>query len=535
MKTLAQQQKSRARKDLLMSRMVSLFGIGVLATMTLLMWYLFSRTVPLFLDPWLMLKTTDNIQPNAKMEQTADNQMAFSGWFETDSVIFLSALPNKRTVFVGYQNNSLTRWVQINKQGQFHYIPTYRLQLNSEEWPVQLKAHPYANAAFLLTTKQRLIMFNRVTGEQLHINELSNRPLSIQVFSKEIKITYPDKIETWTIKNLAGVTTLKSLFNKQHHEGYRHPKWVYQTASGSDFIDAKYSLIPLFMGSAKVAACAIFIAVPLALGAAVFSGFFAPYHWRNRIKSSIEMLEAVPSVVIGFIAAVLLAPLVETLLVAIGLFVTTLPFIVFLFAHIQQRLSKSFTQFEKTGMYLFLASLTMLAWSVVSFHLAHLVVPLEWFFGASKSTLVVAIALGLAISPTIYTIAEDAIHSVPDALKNASFALGATQLQTLKRVVLRVAKPGLVAAIMLGFGRAVGETMIVLMVSGNTPIADWSLFEGVRAITANLAIEFTEAETGSELYVILFFTATCLFVFTFVCNSFAELLRYRMRKAVQDA
>ena len=147
-----------------------------------------------------------------------------------------------------------------------------------------------------------------------------------------------------------------------------------------------------------------------------------------------------------------------------------------------------------------------------------------------KTTIVVAIALGIAISPSIYSLAEDAISSVPDELKQASFALGATRLQTLHNVVLYVATPGILAAVMLGFGRAFGETMIVLMVTGNTPIASWSLLEGLRALTANLAIELPEADVNSTHYQILFLTAGILFAFTFVVNTIAELLRQRLRR-----
>jgi phosphate transport system permease protein len=164
---------------------------------------------------------------------------------------------------------------------------------------------------------------------------------------------------------------------------------------------------------------------------------------------------------------------------------------------------------------------------------SNLSIPLvDWLTNTqiSKTTLVVAVALGLAISPTIFSLADDAIESVPDHLKKASFALGATQLQTLRNVVLKVALPGIIAALMLGLGRAFGETMIVLMVTGNTPIADWDLFAGLRALTANLAIELPEAEVGSAHYRVLFLTACMLFVFTFIINTIAELLRSRARK-----
>ena len=126
--------------------------------------------------------------------------------------------------------------------------------------------------------------------------------------------------------------------------------------------------------------------------------------------------------------------------------------------------------------------------------------------------------------------AEDAIYEVPVALRRASYALGATRLQTLLNVVLKVAYPGILSALMLGFSRALGETMILLMVTGNTPIAEWDLVAGMRTMTANLAIELPESEVGGIHYQVLFLTALLLLIFTMSINTVAELLRLRLRK-----
>ena len=150
-----------------------------------------------------------------------------------------------------------------------------------------------------------------------------------------------------------------------------------------------------------------------------------------------------------------------------------------------------------------------------------------------KNTIVIALALGLAIAPSIYSLAEDAIYEVPVSLRRASYALGATRLQTLLNVVLKVAYPGILSAVMLGFSRALGETMILLMITGNTPMAEWDLVAGMRALTANLAIELPEAEVGSIHYQVLFLTALLLLVFTMAINTIAELLRLRLRKKYQ--
>jgi len=250
----------------------------------------------------------------------------------------------------------------------------------------------------------------------------------------------------------------------------------------------------------------------------------------------------VPSVLIGFIAAIWLAPLAERFLFSIAVFMVTLPLILLFIALVQHRVAQSVS----SELHNFAEAVLPVLGIVVYGYICVAWAP-DWLLAAldaddftffahttevpvGKTTILVAIALGLAISPSIYSLAEDAISGVPHSLRQASYALGATRLQTLRRVVLKVAFPGIVAAIMLGFGRAFGETMIVLMVTGNTPIADWDLFAGLRALTANLAIELPEAEVHSIHYQVLFLTACVLFSFTFIVNTLAELFRQRSRR-----
>jgi phosphate transport system permease protein len=138
--------------------------------------------------------------------------------------------------------------------------------------------------------------------------------------------------------------------------------------------------------------------------------------------------------------------------------------------------------------------------------------------------------MGFAVIPVIFTIAEDAINNVPKSLWAASEALGASRWQTTIRVVLPAATPGIFAALMLGFGRAIGETMIVLMATGNTPILDLSPFNGMRTISACIAVEIPEAPHGDTLYRVLFLAGALLFVFTFFCNTIAEVVASRLRR-----
>jgi phosphate transport system permease protein len=147
-----------------------------------------------------------------------------------------------------------------------------------------------------------------------------------------------------------------------------------------------------------------------------------------------------------------------------------------------------------------------------------------------RNSLVVGFAMGFAVIPIIFTIAEDSLSNVPSHLTAGSLALGATRWQTALRIVLPTASPGIFSAIMIGFGRAVGETMIVLMATGNTPVMDWSVFNGFRALSANIAVELPEAPEGGTLFRVLFLAALLLFAMTFLVNTVAELVRLKLRK-----
>jgi phosphate transport system permease protein len=147
-----------------------------------------------------------------------------------------------------------------------------------------------------------------------------------------------------------------------------------------------------------------------------------------------------------------------------------------------------------------------------------------------RNALVVGMVMGFAIIPNIYTLAEDALNSVPSQLRAASLAAGATPWQTAIWVVLPTAMSGVFAACMIGMGRAVGETMIVVMAAGNTAVLDWNIFNGLRTLSANIAVELPEAVLGGTLYRMLFLAALTLFIMTFIINTFAEVIRQRFRK-----
>ncbi|MEW9799069.1 ABC transporter permease subunit [Alteromonas sp. CYL-A6] len=452
------------------------------------------------------------------------------------------SLEKDRSLFIADSSGLVTRWVLRAENGILTFAPTYHLSLGKNEQPRALRAHASVNALAMLTSAQRVLLINRVSGEQVTTLSLPEPHTDIAWFGNRLYAAGTETVTAWTVKYLSGITTWSSLFEPQEYEGYPTADMVWQTTNASDYLEAKYSLTPLLIGSLKASLLALLVAIPVAVSAAVYTAFFADNRLRQVLKPAIEMLEAIPSVLIGFIAAIWLSPVAEQFLFSFVFVIVLAPLVLLGVAALHHTLTPVVSApvrhvMRITGSIALVLGLGYLSiqWSPwltdVLFGAANVgALDNESASPVGKTTLVVAIALGVAISPSIYSLAEDAISGVPDSLKHASYALGATRLQTLRHVVMHVAMPGILAAIMLGFGRAFGETMIVLMVTGNTPIASWSLFDGLRAMTANLAIELPEADASGTHYHILFFTACILFAFTFVVNTLAEFLRRRLRR-----
>lgn len=438
----------------------------------------------------------------------------------------------------------LRKFTLVNKQGDFKLRETFSLPLAHEftNGNVTAAFDLQHNAGFLVSEYGKLLLINIITGDIKLDTDLPKAFQKLNYTQGQLQITYNDHFELYDVENLQGMVSLEILFGKNDYSGYEDAQYVWQTSVSSAAQSPKYSVVPLIMGSLKASVLALIVALPLALGAAIYTAYFAPPHIRNAIKPSIEMLEAIPSVIIGFIAAVWLAPFAEQYLLSIFSVILLLPFVVLIIAAIHGFLQNKIvnTKLENWQLAInvllllsavvsiFLLSLLMTDWSNTNGY--HSLVESVSHLTLSKTAIVVSLALGVAIAPTIYTLIDDALFEVPDGVKQASFALGATQVQTLVKVVLVVALPSIISAVMLGFGRAFGETMIVLMVTGNTPIANWDLLSGLRTLTSNLAIELQEAPVDSTPYHILFFTAALLFAFTFVINTLAAILKRRMHR-----
>jgi len=335
----------------------------------------------------------------------------------------------------------------------------------------------------------------------------------------------------------------RALFGKVWYEGYGRPEYVWQSTGATNDFETKFSLVPLVFGTLKGTFYALLFAIPLAVMGALYTSQFVHPDIRGRIKPTVEVMAALPSVVIGFVAGLYLAPLVERYVVPLLLMMVIMPVAgtagVLLWAYLPRKAAKRL----KPGMELALILPLLLLGAWISLRLGPVVEAALfggdfrlWLSSAlgltydQRNSLVVGLAMGFAVIPIIFTIADDAFSSVPSHLTAGSLALGASRWQTALRVVVPTASPGVFSAIMIGFGRAVGETMIVLMATGNTPVLDWSIFNGMRTLSANIAVEIPEAPHGGTLYRILFLAAALLFTMTFVVNTLAEVVRQRLRE-----
>ena len=334
----------------------------------------------------------------------------------------------------------------------------------------------------------------------------------------------------------------KALWGKIWYESYPEPDHVWQSSSASSDHEPKFSLAPLSFGTLKAAFYAMLFAIPLAIAGAIYTAYFMSAQMRQMVKPTIEIMEALPTVILGFLAGLWLAPFIENFLPGTLLLILLVPFSMPLGGWLWSRAPAGLRYAVPDGWEPALLIVPVLIACAIALLLSQ---PVEAaLFGGSmphwldtqmgisydqRNSLVVGLAMGFAVIPTIFSITEDAIFSVPKHLTQGSLALGASRWQTLVRVVLPTASPGMFSGLMIGLGRAVGETMIVLMATGNTPIMDMNIFEGFRTLSANIAVEMPESEVGSTHYRILFLAGLVLFMFTFVVNTLAEIVRQRLR------
>lgn len=500
----------------------------------------------------------------------------------------------------------------------------------------ELPAAPTAVTAITCSQRTRLlaagssdgsISLVHVTSEQLlgRTAAGSRSPLSLAMAPREDGIAAWTEagLQVWVVDPVHPEADLTSLFRPVWYEGFPGPVHAWQSSSATDAFEPKLGLMPLVFGTLKATLYSMLFGAPLALLAALYTSEFMAGRLRSTIKSVLELMASLPSVVLGFLAGNVIAPWVQGWLPALLVTFAAVPFSLLLGAHLWTLLPehravrwsgapRAFAMvvafpaafaagallgplLERLlfsgdveawldgqsgvatgGWFLLLIPLSALivgllkgglanpalrarsaSWSrgrcarasLLHFGLAAAATIALALLGAlalngagmdprggavgtyvQLNALVVGFVMGFAIVPIIYTLAEDALRSVPSHLREASLGAGATPWQTAVRVVMPTAMSGLFSATMIGLGRAVGETMIVLMAAGNTPIMEWNVFSGFRTLSANLAVELPEAVRDSTHYRTLFLAALLLFGMTFVLNTAAELVRQRFRR-----
>ena len=345
----------------------------------------------------------------------------------------------------------------------------------------------------------------------------------------------------------------KTYFSKIRYEGQDEASFTWQSTGGRDDFESKLSMVPLIIGTFKGTIYAMLFAVPIALLAALYTSQFLDPKIKNYIKPTMEIMASLPSVVLGFLAALWLAPIVSNAVPSVILSLVGVTLGTIGFGYGWTKLPNWIRLRVRPGweFLLVLPVASLCAWigwqlGPVSERLfftvtdpnTGLTIPSfrMWYpeaFGLGfeqRNAFVVGFVMGFAVIPIIFTITEDSLSNVPDAFRSGSLALGASRWQTAVRVVVPTASAGIFSGLMIGLGRAVGETMIVVMATGNVATTELNPFTGMRTLSANIAVELPEAPYLGTLYRSLFLGAMILFMLTFIVNTGAEVLRQKLRE-----
>jgi phosphate transport system permease protein len=545
-----------------------------------------------------------------------------------DRVTCLATLLGKSTLLVGDERGDVHSWFRVRKPGatsgdgnELTHVRTFP------------NGSPSAVVSIEASTRSRLFLVGQADGSirvwhgtseglVASTNLLAKGNLLHAVLSPKedgVLAVASGGVQTWDLRPGHPEVTLRSVFRPVWYEGYASPQHTWQSTGGTDDFEPKFGLWSLIFGTLKATFYCLLFGVPLALLAAVYTSEFLHARTRARIKPAIELMASLPSVVLGFLAALVFAPIVERSLMTVLVSILTLPAVLLLAAQFWQmappwlrstaeriRLPAALlvvpiglllavaiapwlerilfhgdikawlaigtreraradagsafggwllAALPFTGL---LAAITMgwygsflrgrwagmqrlglgtLLCLLLATGIAFALTAIGWDLRGTvvgtydqRNSLVVGFVMGFAVIPIVYTIAEDALSAVPEHLRAASLGAGATPWQTAVRIIFPTALSGVFSGVMIGLGRAVGETMIVLMAAGNTPIVDFNIFNGFRTLSANIATELPEAVRDSSHYRMLYLSALCLFAMTFVLNTFAEVVRQRFRK-----
>lgn len=447
------------------------------------------------------------------------------------------------SVLVGDSGGRISQWFPVRDEGNNYSLKHVR-EFTAFDSPVSRIEPEYFRKGFAATDSDGNVGLFHTTAERvLLVDKLATgiiRALAIGPRANAlIAVDDSGGAQYHDVHNEHPEVSWRSLWGKVWYESRAAPEYIWQSSSASSDFEPKLSLTPLTFGTIKAAFYAMLFAIPLAILGAVYTAYFMTPKMRNFVKPSIEVMAALPTVILGFLAGLWLAPLIEQYLAGVFLSFVLVPLSFVLASMLADRLPRKWqaTGWEAAvlipvvclGMWLSLSLSGPLETLLFD---GNLPLWLTREFGITydqRNSLVVGMAIGFAVIPTIFSISEDAVFGVPRHLTSGSLALGATPWQTVVGVVILTASPGIFSAVMIGLGRAVGETMIVLMATGNTPIMDMNIFQGFRALSANIAVEMPESEVGSTHFRVLFLAALVLFLVTFVVNTVAEIVRQRLR------
>jgi phosphate transport system permease protein len=460
-------------------------------------------------------------------------------------VTALNLLLGGRSLAVGQENGALSVWFPVNETGD-----TVRLA-RTHEFPrqpgaIRRIAPSQRDRGFLAAGERELGLYFSTADRTLWTGAAPVRGATALFYTPKADgalLAGGGEVAALDIRNPHPEVTPRTLFGKVWYEGYDHPAWVWQSSGGSDDFEPKLSLTPLLVGTLKGTFYSLLLAIPLGVFGAMYISQFMHPAYKRYVKPVIEIMASLPSVVLGFLAGLWLAPRIQRVLPALLLMTVALPLFILLAGYLWSRLPRGFRGRFPSGtealLFVFVLAGGIACCLSLSSGFERLAFGGDfqtWLLQVSglsfdqRNAVVVGLGMGFAVIPIIFAIAEDAFSNVPSNLVAGSLALGADRWQTVTRVVLPSASPGIFSAVMVGFGRAVGETMIVLMATGNTPIMDWNPFNGFRTLSANIAVEIPEAPHGGTLYRTLFLAGLLLFVITFIINTVAEIVRQRLRE-----
>jgi phosphate transport system permease protein len=538
----------------------------------------------------------------------------------------------RETLICGDSAGGLRAWFRVRqREGEKHNADEFEMAMVHDLGP-----SGSVPCAFAASQRSRMIAVGyedgrmrlyHVTSEQILLEKQvgGGKPIgNLLIAPKDDGLFAATASGTWrcSFDPAHPEATWATLFGPVWYEGYNEPLHIWQSSFAGVGPEMKLGLLPVVFGTLKATFYSMLFGAPLALLAAIYTSEFLQPRTRGRIKPVVEMMASLPSVVLGFLAALVFAPWIEDFVPAALLAFLTVPMVFLLASQLWHlipyrsalRLMPYRFAFlcltmpfglvlawqlgpvaegwffagdikawldgqvgDGVGAWMFLmlplsgfATLLFVTlyvntwlrnsahrWSRGQFALLNLGKTLAGMFlmfaGAyalsfglnaigfdprgtyvdtyeQRNALVVGFVMGFAIIPIIYTIADDALTTVPNHLRSGSLGCGATPWQTTWTIVIPTAMSGLFSALMIGLGRAVGETMIVLMAGGNTPITSWNVFNGFRTLAANIAVELPEAVRDSTHYRTLFLAALTLFVMTFFINTLAEVVRLRFRR-----